>query len=880
MKDIRNPKCKLCDLHQYCKTVCLMGHGPKDARIMFVGEAPGATEDNGGLPFQGRAGQLLNRLLAERGIRREDVYVTNAVKCRPPENATPNRSQVKACNPYLIQEIETVKPEVIVTLGNIPLQAILKRSGIMKYRGQAVEATFGSHRCVVLPTLHPAAALRNPKNGPLIEVDLDNLRSIISGGSGRSIVDPKKFKIHFVTNRAILAKCLKSLEKSYRKRDSYIAYDIETEGRNPFVPNVYGKPRRIWMIAIADRDDRSWVIPLEHEESPWKHKANKVLKRLKKYLETPWFWKIAQNGKFDNRWLRLRGIKPYLNFDIMLAQHLIDENSPKSLEFLATLYFNAPNWGKGHIIFEDRFSKKGQQLEAVTDLKTMGRYCGIDTIYTRMLYPLLRDKLLEDEKTAKIYKYITMPASRMMEEAEVNGLWTDRKKLGQRYQEACHKINETIDKLESYVPDNFWELQGKKKPRGIKTKLNWNSPDQLGMFFFSPKKKGGLGLKIIQTTGSGNPSTNEHTLIELKDSHPACQLLLEYRKWSKYLNTYIEPWLEKSDNVDWRLHPNFKIYGTVTGRISSEDPNPQQTPRDKFIRANIGAPPGWKFLESDYSQIELRVVAFLSGDPRMVRAYLTGEDIHVITACDVMGITMEQFKSLPPDKQKELRKLAKAVNFGYVYGMSWRKFKDYAKDSYGIDLTDDEAQRHRERFFKLYRGLIPWHERQRRIAEKTKRVRAPHGRIRHLPDVDSDDKAIRAEALRQAINSPVQGFASGDLTLLAAVLFHRVVQKFLDPDAIKVVLLVHDAIMVEVRDDWAERAASILKGVMENTPLKEYFDLDFTIPIVADTSIGQYWGDGKELDNLKYDTKEIRRMLKEVMWYDEEIPPELSNEGV
>lgn len=864
MNDIRDPKCRLCDLHKSCKTVCLMGQGPKKAKIMFVGEAPGATEDKGGLPFQGKAGQLLNRLLLERGIKRADVYVTNAVKCRPPENATPNRTQVKACNPYLIQEINRVKPEIIVTLGNIPLQAVLKRSGIMKYRGEAIEETFGNHTCTVLPTVHPAAALRNPKNKPLLEADLDNLKNIIEGGSGRNIDEQKKFKVHFVMNRKMLGKCLRALEKAYQA-GSYIAYDIETEGNNPFTPNVYGNPRRIWMISIADKDNRAWVIPLEHEESPWKDKANKILKLLRKYLETPSFWKIAQNGKFDNRWLRKRGLKPYLNFDTMLAQHLIDENAPKGLDFLATVYFNAPNWGKGRIVFEDRFSKTGAQLEAVTGLKEMGRYCGIDTIYTRKLYPPLRDKLMEDEKTARIFKFISMPASRMLEETETKGLWVNRKRLGERYQEACHKLNETLEKLESYVPDNFWELQGKKKPKGIKTKINWNSTAQLSMFFFSPKKKGGLGLKVIERTPTGNPSTAEHTMLELEGVHPACDLLLEYRKWFKYLSTYIEPWLEKSDNPDWRLHPNFKIYGTVTGRISSEDPNPQQVPRDPFLRATLGAPPGYKLIEADYSQIELRVVAFLSGDPRMNRAYLLGEDIHTLTASNVMQIPVSMVDG-------EARKKAKAVNFGFVYGMSWRKFKRYAKDSYGIDLTDDEARRYRENFFKLYKGLPAWHERQRRIAKKTKQVRAPHGRIRRLPDVDSDVEGIQAEALRQAINSPVQGFASGDLTLLAAVLFDRIMKKHLNlkPQDVQVTLLVHDAIIVEVKEELVDKVTPILKGVMENTPLLDYFDLDFSIPIVADVAVGQHWGEGKELDNVTYDKDEISTMIKEVMWYDEE----------
>lgn len=868
MKDIRDPNCQMCELNKSCKTVCLMGHGPSTASVMIVGEAPGATEDSGGLPFQGRSGLLLNRILSDHGIKREDVYVTNAVKCRPPENATPNKSQIKVCNDYLIKEIEAVKPKVIMTLGNTPLLAVLKKTGIMKYRGQAIEATFGNHSCIVLPTIHPAAALRNPKSEPLIKADIDTLKGLLEGRE-QNENNQENFKVNFVMNKAQLKKCLQALEKAY-KSGSYIAYDLETEMSSPFTLNSYGNPRRIWMIAIADMDDRSWLIPLEHPESPWVDKSTWVLKLLRKYLETPWFWKIAQNGKFDDRWLRHRGIKPYLNFDTMLAQHLIDENAPKGLDFLATVYFRATNWGKGNMCFEDTFGKKGQPLQQLTGLKKMGKYCGIDTIYTRKLYPPLRDKLLDDEKTARIFKYITMPGSRMMETVENNGIWVDRKKLGQRYQEACHNVGEVLEKLESYVPDDFWELQGRKKPRGIKTKINWNSPDQLGYFLFSPKKKGGIGLTIVEKTAGGKASTAEHTLIELEGKHSACDLLLEYRKWTKYLNTYIEPWLEKSDNVDWRMHPNFKIYGTVTGRISSEDPNPQQTPRDKFLRANIGAPKGWKFIEGDYSQIELRVVAFLSGDPRMVRAYSNGEDIHAITASSILGIPLEMFMKKTPAERKELRKMAKAVNFGFVYGMWWRKFKAYAKDNYGVEVSDAEAKLFREKFFRLYKGLDPWHKRQQRIVKATKQVRAPHGRIRHLGDIDSDDEGIAKEAGRQAINSPVQGFASGDLTLLAAVMMDRIIQRFLDPKAIKINLLVHDAIMIEVRDDWVERIKPILKGVMENTPLLEYFDLDFTIPIIADIQSGQYWGELEEHDNIKYDKAEILRMIKEVRWYDEE----------
>lgn len=809
---------------------------------------------DGNDPFKGRAGRTLTNLMEEAKLSGYSYHVDTSV----PEGKTEGKAYKAE---KLIEIVNLHKPRVIVTFGNPALYVTTGKSGIMKHRGASVPSTFGEYKCTVVPTISPWAILHNPKNEIILKTDLISVKNELTGVQPED--GSKKFEVIVADTRSKLKKFFIAMRKAYRKQTP-IAYDLETEGKE-YIPG-----KRIWLMGVADKNNRAWILPLEHPDSPWIDVTDQLLKKCRFFLETPWLFKSAHNGKFDNGWLRLRGIKPFLNFDTILARHLTDENSPKSLEFLAMLYFKAPNWGKGIINFTFDYNSKGQIIREPSPLKEMGKYCGIDCIYTRKITPIMKKELESDEKLARIFRYISMPGSRMLERTEAKGLWVDRKRLGQRYTEATHECGKALDHLESFVPDNIWEIWQLKKPRDLKTKLNWNSPDQVGRFFFSSKKKGGLGLPIVEETKGGKPSTAEHTMIELEGKHPACDALLTYRKWAKYLNTYIEPWLSYSDNVDWRMHPMFKIWGTVTGRLSSENPNPQQTPRDKFLRANIGAPPGWTFVEGDYSQIELRVVAFLSGDPRMVRAYLNGEDIHTITACDLLGMSIAQFKKKPKDEQKELRKMAKAVNFGYVYGMWWRKFKDYAKDNYGIEVTDAEAKTHRERFFKLYKGLEPWHRRQRRIVKATGQVRAPHGRIRHLPDINSTEEGIAKEAERQAINSPVQGFASGDLTLMAAVLFDKVIQHLGLSKYAHVVLLVHDAIMVEVKDEYVDQVTRILKGVMENTPLVEYFDLDFTIPIIADIQQGKYWGEAEELGDLTYNKKEIRKLVKEVMFSDDE----------
>lgn len=801
-------------------------------------------------PFTGRQGKNLYRLLAETEVNGEFVVGTDA-----PDNKTEGKEYRAET---IINLAQKHKPKVIVTFGNNALFAVTGKSGIMKHRGEPVEMVFGNHTCTVVPSISPGAIAHNPKNEVVLKADLTSVRNVLTGKKAET--EEAKFKVTIIDNKTKLKKFFGVMKRQVRLKKPF-AYDLETEGKE-YKPN-----KRIWLMGIATSPTRGWVLPLEHEQSPWIHATDALLRKCRFFLEDPTVAKCAHNGKFDNGWLRLRGLNPFLNFDSILAQHLIDENSPKSLEFLAMVHFKAPNWGKGHIRFEHRYGKKGQVLEEPSPLKEMGKYCGIDCIYTLRLMPVLETKLMEDEKSYRIFKYISMPGSRMLERTESYGLYVDRERLGKRYTEATYECNKALDHLESFVPEDFWERQGKKKPKGLLTKINWNSPAQVGMFFFSKKKLGGLGLKPVETTKGGAPSTAEHTMIELEGVHPACDALLIYRKWAKYLNTYIEPWLSYSDNVDWRMHPTFKIWGTVTGRLSSENPNPQQTPRDKFLRANIGAPDGWTFIEGDYSQIELRVVAFLSGDPRMVRAYINGEDIHSITACTVTGMTMEELNADP--NKKELRKMAKAVNFGFVYGMWWKKFKQYAKDNYGVDVTDNEAKTFRESFFKLYKGLTPWHQRQQRIVKATKQVRAPHGRIRHLPDVDSDDEGIAKEATRQAINSPVQGFASGDLTLLSAIMFDKIIQKLGLQDKVRVVLLVHDAIMLEVKDEYVDEIVPIFKGTMENTPLLEYFDLDFTVPIIADVQLGSHWGELEEQNNITYNKKQIKKWIKEVIIDDE-----------
>jgi DNA polymerase-1 len=290
----------------------------------------------------------------------------------------------------------------------------------------------------------------------------------------------------------------------------------------------------------------------------------------------------------------------------------------------------------------------------------------------------------------------------------------------------------------------------------------------------------------------------------------------------------------------------------VTGRTSSgkEDAdkitvkrkirgvNLQQVPRDNLVRGVFGAPPGWSFVEADYSQIELRVAAFLSRDPTMLNLYATGQDIHMSMAMRMTGKPASAVT-------KEERKRAKAVNFGYLYGMGIGKFIATAWSNYGVRVTEDESIAFRKAFFDEFPYLLRWHARQRHLVAKYARVQSPLGRIRHLPDINSPDPKVRAEAERQAINSPVQGFAS-DLALLAMVDVHK---EFRAQGLTgRPVGTVHDAVNFEIPNEELAVALPIIKDTMEDTAkLQELFGLHIDIPIVADLKVGERWGGAREL---------------------------------
>lgn len=763
-----------------------MGRGNPKSRIVIYGEAPGASEAETGKVFSGRAGQLLDHHLREAGLADLDPYVSNVVKCRPPENRTPDRPEWESCRLYLERELEAVDPRHVLLLGNTALRAVAKSSGIMKKRGTRLVVK-DYPNIEFMATMHPAAVLRNPGWQSLFAEDIHRFARMVRDEF--RVVPVKRYLVQTKEGLRRLKKRLMEAE--------IISYDVETR----YMP--WNPEWGVVCLGVATTDDEAYVVPLYHPESVFEEKWQKVMKFLKPCFEREDCKYVAQNGKFDNQHLAGCGIFNKLSFDIMLAAHLLNENRPKNLGFLSQTMLGADAY-KGTV------DLKPDKI-LTEPMKKIAQYNGSDVAYTLQIYRRVREQLIAEPRLLRIFTKLMMPASEMIQKVEFRGIYMDKERLWDRMEDVQRRIDEARSVLGEHGAGD----------------LNPNSPAQLGRWLFSAESKGGLGLDPLELTRTGKPSTREGVLLHYRD-HPAIQALMRYRMLQlKWMNTYLLPWSMKLDSRS-RYHTIYKLYGTVTGRLSGDF---QQVPRDPFIRSIVGAPPGRLFVSADYSQIEMRIAAHCAQERRMMRAFHAGEDLHLITAATVTGKAPDQIT-------KEERKKAKAVNFGFLYGMYPKKFQDYAFENYDISLTMDEAKDARRRFFNLYPDLPKWYQRQQRVVEALHRVQSPIGRVRHLPDVLSSDDGVRQEAIRQSINSPVQSCAS-DLMLYSMVLLDA----RLDPAAARLVGTLHDGIFLEVREDRVEEVAQQVKDVMENLPLKKTFGLELSVPIVADVEWGQHWGE-------------------------------------
>ena len=559
------------------------------------------------------------------------------------------------------------------------------------------------------------------------------------------------------------------------------AWDLETSGLDPRAEGA-----RILCASVTTWGDDgirgTWIVTEE---------AVPDLLRMRRWPPIV----AAHNGKYDQLWAYEQyGAIPPVTWDTMLAEHLIDSEGPKSLKTLGAKYLHVPDWS---IDLND--------LTAVPE-GALAEYAVMDTTVTAEI-------CRRQQPHGRLLKDLLMPASSALLRAEIEGVGLDL--------EGAVKLREDLQ----------------RQARGLTERISVHgpadTPRQVGELLYET-----LGLPVLERTDTGRPRVAGAVLRRL--DHPVATMIADRAKIQKGISAFLVPWIESVDICDPRLYSTFRLAGTATGRLSSGGAegaagiNLQQIPRDPQYKRLIQARPGYTLAELDYSQIELRVAAHLSGDSRMLDIYRTGGDIHTTTAKAVTG------KQLIG---KSDRTKAKAVNFGFLYGMGVASFRDYARDSYGVELTEDEAADYRERFFELYSGLPKWHKRVKEEALRNGYVETLFGRIRYLDGIRYWSGSRKGAALRQAVNTSVQSVAS-DMMILALGLIDRLIVNSDKYDA-KIIATVHDSVLLEINKDGAEETARKAKYIMEHLPLK-HFEVTMDVPIEAGLAMGTRWGEMEE----------------------------------
>ena len=824
-----NPSCTLCGLHATASTVCMQGEGPSnpdDVQVLIIGEAPGANEDRRGVPFIGESGQILRNELQRNGLS-DKTYITNVVKCRPPQNRTPTAAEIKACKPYLEEELSTLYPQFVVTAGVPATKTLFRgRASINKFHGEVIQSEKVDY--IGMPIFHPAYTMRDPSKLPGFKDDLARLARLISDGLRNDSVEWN------VVRRGNLTQFIDEFEEAEE-----FAFDCETSGLFPFDPDGY-----VTAVAIA-LEERTWVIPgymhpdyQQFSHSPFAHgDALKLLMQLLFYIaRRDGKRTYAQGGKFDCKWMRTQfGGSFRLTFDVMLAHHLLDENLAHDLTSMVRAHLDESEYDI------PLAEKQGKSKKPMRNYQ----YCARDAAYTLRLGHLFEEKLEQQPDLNKLFWRLTMPGARAMLDVEMEGLTIDpvaRKEAG-------------LDLLSKKLTLEY-ELN-----EMIGYEINWDAPAQVAEVLYED-----LGLPCKIFTPKKQKSTSEQALYHLQGKSDVVDKLLEYRTAAKLFNTYVKGW------EDYRIgntyYFDYKLHGTKTGRYSSPL---HPIPRDGTIRNIVTAPDGWTFLFADVSQAELRTAAHLSRDTEMTRCFNEGIDVHWRTCMNTMEVGTNEFSDLvmptcerlgadhvthysqgiqtllevgPADcieiepRWYDGRYRSKATNFGYLFGMREKRYIEQAMKDYGFEPTMAEATQARKAYFALYAQLEAWHRKVKKLARLSGYTRTLTGRLRRLPGIQVKDNKIRAEAERQAVNSPVQGFI-GDYKVMILIEVHRTFPR----NKLRIVGEHHDALLIIVKDEHIDECAPKVLDIIKRPKLMDTFKIKLNVPMEGEVELGP-WGKG------------------------------------
>ena len=572
------------------------------------------------------------------------------------------------------------------------------------------------------------------------------------------------------------------------------AFDTETTSLDYMQAEVVG-------LSFAVADGRAASVPLAHdyEDAPEQLDRAEVLERLRPLLEGKQRNLVGQHIKYDINVLRNHGIELVnVAHDTMLESYVLDSTATRhDMDSLARKYL-----GVSTVKFEDIAGKGKKQLTFnQIEVEPASHYAAEDADITLRLHHALWPKLSAEPTLKKLYEEIELPALHVLSHIECTGVRIDADMLAKQGKLLAATIEE--------VKTAAYEDAGRE--------FNLGSPKQIGEIFFNEKQ-----FPIIRKTPKGQPSTAEDVLEQLALDYPLPRLILQHRSLTKLMSTYIEKLPLQIDPKTHRVHTSYNQAIASTGRLSSTDPNlqniPVRTEEGRRIREAFIAEKGYRLLAADYSQIELRIMAHLSGDEGLVTAFEQGLDVHKATAAEVFGVPLE---AVEPDQ----RRSAKAINFGLIYGMS---AFGLAKQ---LDIPRGEAQSYINLYFERYPGVKRYMDETRALAKEQGYVETVFGRRLYLPDINARNAQMRNYAERTAINAPMQGTAA-DIIKRAMI----DVDDWLRKESIdaRIIMQVHDELVLEVKAGELDSVGEQVSSLMINAATLK-------VPLEVDVGVGNSW---------------------------------------
>lgn len=571
------------------------------------------------------------------------------------------------------------------------------------------------------------------------------------------------------------------------------AFDTETTSLDPMTAQIVG-------LSFSVEPGYAAYVPVAHRgpDAPVQLPRDEVLAKLKPWLESADHKKVGQHMKYDEQVLANYGIEMRgVEHDTLLESYVLESHRTHDMDSLALRHL-----GIKTIKYEEVAGKGASQIgfDEVA-LETAAEYAAEDADITLRLHQALYPQIAAEKTLDYVYRDIEVPTSRVLRKMERTGVLIDADKLRAQSSEIATRLIQL--ESEAYI------LAGGE--------FNLGSPKQIGQIFFEK-----LELPVVKKTPSGAPSTDEEVLQKLAEDYPLPKILLEHRGLSKLKSTYTDKLPRMVNAQTGRVHTNYAQAVAVTGRLASNDPNlqniPVRTVEGRRIREAFIAPPGHKLVSADYSQIELRIMAHISGDESLLRAFSQGEDIHRATAAEIFSVT-------PLEVSNDQRRVAKVINFGLIYGMS----------AFGLaanlGITRDAAKLYIDRYFARYPGVARYMDETRLSAKAKGYVETAFGRRLWLPEINGGNGPRRQAAERAAINAPMQGTAA-DLIKLSMI----AVQKWIEESKVgtRMIMQVHDELILEVPD--AE-----LSDVRKRLPELMCSVAALKVPLVAEVGAGLNW---------------------------------------